>query len=188
MKICPTCGQTHNWFPILQRISPDDPKGCSRAPFYGASAAAVSFALSDSTQFRHSRELSRSRESRDPLTPPQHPPDPSEGADIPANQQGGEGWAAANDGSVGGAHHQNPCRARWTRFRSILRPLASGPSHRRQNGAHWGVPVRSVQGGEQPGRPLRKRTSEVSASKFWNMSMSDSPGSERKGMPGRNEQ
>ncbi len=25
----------------------------------------------------------------------------------------------------------------------------------------WGVPVRSVQGGEQPGRPQRKRTSEA---------------------------
>jgi hypothetical protein len=25
----------------------------------------------------------------------------------------------------------------------------------------WGVPVRSVQGGEQPGRPKRKRTSEA---------------------------
>ncbi len=26
---------------------------------------------------------------------------------------------------------------------------------------HWGVPVRSVQGGKQPGRPQRKRTSEA---------------------------
>jgi hypothetical protein len=94
MKICPTCGRTHNWFPVLQRISPDDLEDCSRAPFDGASAAVVSFALSDSTQFRHSRELSRSRGSRDPPNTPQHPPDPSEGADIPANQQGGEGSAA----------------------------------------------------------------------------------------------
>jgi Phage integrase, N-terminal SAM-like domain len=47
------------------------------------------------------------------------------GADIPANQQGGEGSAAANDGSVGHAHRKSPCRARRTRSVSIFRPLAS---------------------------------------------------------------
>jgi hypothetical protein len=47
------------------------------------------------------------------------------GSNIPANQQGREGSAAANDGSIGSACRQGSCRPRRTRSGSILRPLAS---------------------------------------------------------------
>jgi hypothetical protein len=46
---------------------------------------------------------------------------------------------------------ENPSCASWDGEPALYAKVPEG----------WGVPVRSVQGGEQPGRPQRKRTSEA---------------------------